>query len=105
MNNATPRFKALLAGGAALVVFGITVPATATSGVPGPPPVGSVGKAGTNAVPPGQTVDINPDADADRGFRCDGNNGAGDGNPALGTCTPPLPGTGAGAGGDWYNNT
>lgn len=110
MNNATPRLKALLAGGAALVVFGITVPATATDGVDtgGRPDVGSVGSAGEKANPKGQSNN-----DHNNGFTCDENKGAGvAGNPALphdcgsgygGGGTGTDTGTGTGSGDTWTN--
>ena len=101
MNTESPRLRALMAAGAAMVVFGITIPATAAPDAPNPnrPGVGSVGKAGENANPPGQSIN-NPGGDGNNGFRCDDNKGAGAGNPALGTCddgygteTPPPTGT------------
>lgn len=80
MNDATPRMKALLAGGAVLLVFGITIPANANPDrTPGRPGVGTVGMADENAKPKGQTND-----DHNRGFTCDRNQGVGvAGNPAL----------------------
>jgi hypothetical protein len=78
MDNATPRTKKMLAAGAVLLVFGITVPATATDGTPGKPAPGSVGKAEENAFPKGQYEN-----DRNKGFTCDENAGVGGGNPAL----------------------
>lgn len=128
MNTESPRIRTLLAGGAALLVFGITIPATASSGgapgtpeVPGKPAVGSVGQANVKADPKGQSID-NPTGDDNNGFRCDDNGGAGAGNPALGNCpsdgytdptSPPadtgdVPTTGEGdapSGDDSWTNT
>jgi hypothetical protein len=116
MNTESPRLRALLAAGAALVVFGITIPATASPDGPGQPGVGTVGKAGEHADPPGQRVNLDENADSNRGFRCDGNNGAGSGNPAHGICEGGTgggeygggddtgTGTGTGAGGEWSEN-
>ena len=80
MNTESPRLRALLAAGAALVVFGVTNAATAApDGTPGQPGVGEVGQAQYKARPPGQS-----DNDKNRGFTCDENKGAGlGGNPAL----------------------
>ena len=106
MNTESPRLRALLAAGAAIVAFGIAIPAMADAGgVPGAPPEGSVGEAGTKATPKGQGEIANPNSDSNRGFRCDGNGGAGDGNPALGDCDGAT-GTGdGGAGGGWHSDT
>ena len=121
MNTESPRLRALLAAGAALVVFGITIPATAAPDhVPGKPGVGTVGNV-PDRIPPGQQVELDENADSNRGYQCDGNNGAGNGNPAHGTCgettdptTDPTtgnggttgPGTGDGdTGGDWYSES
>lgn len=87
MKDATPRMKALLAGGATVLVFGMIMPANADPDrEPGRPGVGEVGMATEKANPPGQTWELDQDADSNRGFRCDGNHGVGDGNPAHGTC-------------------
>ena len=105
MNDTRARTKKMLAAGAVLLVFGITVPATATDGTSNKPDDGTVGQAEENATPKDQSVN-NPDEDSDRGFRCDGNNGAGVGNPALGACgddtssTHPGNGKGPGSGGN-----
>lgn len=86
MNTESPRLRALLAAGAALVVFGITIPATASPDAPNEnrPGVGEVGKAEENANPKKQT--LGEGEDGNNGFRCDNNGGAGVGNPALGAC-------------------
>lgn len=113
MNTESPRLRALLAAGAALVVFGITIPATASpeSFNENRPGVGTVGKAEENANPPGQSIN-NPDGDSNNGFRCDSNGGAGVGNPALGACDGDTnttdnvhPGNGGGNPGDGGSNT
>lgn len=95
MNTESPRLRALLAAGAALVVFGITIPATASSDGGGRPADGTAGRANEKAQPGGQSID-KPNGDSNNGFRCDSNGGAGNGNPALGACddtdkTPPPP--------------
>ena len=90
MNTESPRLRALLAAGAALVVFGITIPATASPDGSGRPADGSVGMANEKARPKGQSID-NPNGDKNNGFRCDSNGGAGAGNPALGSCPTPTP--------------
>ncbi len=105
--NASPRMKKELVGGAALVAFGIAIPANAApDGVPGPPSPGTVGKASEHANPPGQGPN-----DRNNGFTCDGNQGVGKGNPALNpscgaggstqtppaTTTPTDPGPGTGS--------
>ena len=93
MLNASPRAKGWMVGAAALVAFGVAVPANAL-----------VGNANPNGTPPGQV-----DNDHDRGWRCDDNGGVGQGNPAHphdcgGPYTPPTgttdPGPGTGAG-EW----
>lgn len=106
MNTESPRLRALLAAGAALVVFGITIPATAQSGGHGGQPgVGQVGSADEKANPKGQTG-----TDKNRGFTCDQNKGAGlAGNPALPhNCGTGTPGGGdlppAGGGEQWYGD-
>ncbi|CAA9387153.1 MAG: hypothetical protein AVDCRST_MAG47-2586 [uncultured Nocardioidaceae bacterium] len=90
MNTESPRLRALLAAGAALVVFGITIPATAAPDASNPnrPGVGEVGQAQFKADPKGQYKN-----DHNNGFTCDGNKGAGvAGNPALPhNCGTPPP--------------
>ena len=83
MNTESPRLRALLAAGAALVVFGITIPATASTDEPNPnrPTPGSLDVPADSKTPPGQELDGR--TDHDNGYKCDGNNGAGAGNPAL----------------------
>ena len=78
MNTESQRLRALLAAGAALVVFGITIPATASPDGSGGPADGSVGQAQHKANPKGQV-----DNDKNHGFTCDENGGVGNGNPAL----------------------
>lgn len=86
MNTESPRVRAMLAGGAALLVFGITIPATATTGeAPGRPADGTAGVANEKAQPKKHTL-TDEYGDTDNGFRCDNNGGAGIGNPALGSC-------------------
>ena len=81
--NATPRMKALFASSAALLVFGVIIPANANpDGATGRPAPGTVGQA-DGKEPPGQQRGSD-----ENGYRCDGNQGAGQGNPAHGTCTP-----------------
>ena len=78
MNTSSNRVKGALIGAAALVAFGMILPANAEK--PGP---GSVGFAVHNGdhVPPGQTA--NGDGDDNNGWQCDGNNGVGgENNPA-----------------------
>ena len=77
--NATPRMKALFASSAALLVFGVIIPANANPEAPPRSDTGFVGKAYLNANPPGQR-----NGDENNGFTCDGNQGAGQpGHPAL----------------------
>lgn len=116
MISASPRLGALLAGGAALVAFGLTGPAMGDDHganqdcgpychVDGQPSgngygnakhgkeAGSVGKA-DNKYPPGQAPG---GSDNNNGYECDGNGGVGQGNPAHSTCddtyTQPPPGS------------
>jgi hypothetical protein len=101
MLNASPRAKKWMVGAAALVAFGVAVPANAL-----------VGNANPNGTPPGQVNNTH-----DKGWRCDDNSGVGQGNPAhphncpggpytppegTGTTTDPGtdPGPGTGAG-EW----
>lgn len=85
--NATPRMKALFTSSAALLVFGVIIPANAN---PEPPPwsgTGHVGRAYEKAQPRPQT-----DTDTNKGFTCDGNQGAGQpGHPALPHDCPTSP--------------
>jgi hypothetical protein len=115
MNTESPRLRALLAAGAALVVFGITIPATASPESPNPnrPGVGTVGMAEENAHPKKQSL-VDGEDDGNNGFRCDNNGGAGVGNPALGACGDKTenvqPGNGGGnpgigGPGDGYTDT
>jgi hypothetical protein len=107
MNTATNKMKTLVAGGAAFAAFGIGIMLPAQADSPAPSPTGEVGQAWLKANPPGQSQ-----GDKNRGFTCDGNRGAGQGNPALnpvcGTdpyvtpttppgSTPPPPGGDTGA--------
>ena len=104
MFNDSPRLKALLAGGAALVAFGFTAPALADPGGAnsgcGPychvdgqesghgygngndKEAGSEGKADSK-FPPGQAPD---GSDHNNGYECDGNGGVGQKNPAHSGC-------------------
>jgi hypothetical protein len=91
MKTESPRLRALLAAGAALVVFGITIPATASSG---PPADGSLNVPANTKNPPGQAGNI-----TDSGYKCDANQGAGNGNPVFGACGGT--GTGTGTGDTW----
>ena len=111
MFNDSPRLRALLAGGAAIVAFGFAAPALAAPGgansdcgpychVDGQPSengygngksgkeAGSEGKA-DDKFPPGQAPD---GSDNNNGYECDGNGGVGQKNPAHSGCdTPPIP--------------
>lgn len=105
MFAASPRLGALLAGGAALVAFGVAAPAHAAGGganqgcgaycannVGAPsgngyghanaPGAGTKGKA-DNKFPPGQSPD---GSDENNGYECDGNGGVGQTNPAHTGC-------------------
>ena len=119
MINASPRLGALLAGGAALVAFGLTGPAMADGandpcpghaycGIEGTPSnngngvgpdkeAGSEGKA-DDKFPPGQSPD---GSDHNNGYECDGNSGVGRGNPAhsRNCATPPPDDSGSGGSG------
>ena len=68
----TTRLGVLVAGSAALFAFGMSAPAMAQQ-----PGIGTVGNV--TKIPPGQAAD---GSDSNRGWQCDGNKGAGDGNPA-----------------------
>ncbi|MDX6326390.1 MAG: hypothetical protein QOK15_2744 [Nocardioidaceae bacterium] len=80
-NKRTTRLGVLVAGSAAMLAFGMTAPAMAQQ-----PADGTVGHVPAK-VPPGQAADgVN---DHNQGWQCDGNKGAGDGNPAhANTCVP-----------------
>jgi len=109
MTAASPRIRALLAGGAALLALGVVAPVHATPGnganqgcgaycpsgstqpsgngngngnATGRPPAGSVGNADAKN-PPGQAPDP---SDGNNGYECDGNNGIAKGNPAHSGC-------------------
>jgi hypothetical protein len=88
---------------AAVAVIGVlslglsfAVVSAAADGKPAP---GTVGKVDQNMWPGPHTSD---GTDGNNGYRCDGNNGAGQGNPALGLCTTSSGGveTGGTAGGE-----
>ena len=93
--NATPRMKALFASSAALLVFGVIIPANANPDRPARTDTEFVGQAHEKAQPNGQG-----DKDNNRGFTCDDNRGAGQpGHPALphdcdadGSTEPVAPG-------------
>jgi hypothetical protein len=112
MITASPRLGALLAGGAALVAFGLAAPVQAEptggansgcgaycpSGVGAPsgngngngnaygkPGAGTVGNADSKN-PPGQAPD---GSDSNNGYECDGNSGVGKTNPAHSGCGLP----------------
>ena len=68
------RLGVLVAGSAAIFSLGMTAPAMAAK-----PADGTVGHV-PDKVPGGQTA--NGADDANNGWRCDGNNGVGKGNPA-----------------------
>ena len=104
MSIASPHLGALLAGGAALVAFGMAAPAHAANGganqdcgaycpnLGAPsgnggghsnaPDAGTKGKA-DDKFPPGQSPDGN---DHNNGYECDGNRGVGQMNPAHTGC-------------------
>jgi hypothetical protein len=104
MNNATTRTKALVAGGAALLAFGIGTLLPAQANPPHLEPGEVVGQAYDKARPPGQTMPLVEPSDGNSGFTCDGNGGVGNGNPALNpvcvvpTPTPPPPPPGGDSG-------
>jgi hypothetical protein len=86
MATASPRLRALLAGGAALLALGVIAPVHATPGngngtATGRPDDGTAGKADDKA-PGGQGSDDEPN----RGYECDKNHGVGQGNPAHTGC-------------------
>jgi hypothetical protein len=99
---------------AKLIAGGLTVLAMGVGGVAlaAPPEAGSVGNANPHGTPKGQETDGSKDGN--NGWRCDGNNGVGGGNPAhildcdgageadtptgTGTGTPTETGTGTGTG-------
>jgi hypothetical protein len=109
MITASPRLGALLAGGAALVAFGLTAPAMADGGgansgcgaycpngvglpsgngnATNQPAAGTVGKADSKN-PPGQAPD---GSDHNKGYECDLNSGVGKTNPAHTGCATPPP--------------
>ncbi len=119
MTAASPRLRALLAGGAALLALGVIAPVHAAPGnganqgcgaycpsgstqppqngngngnASGKPAAGSVGNADSKN-PPGQAPDP---SDGNNGYECDGNNGIAKGNPAHSGCgsdVPAYPGT------------
>ena len=104
MITATPRVRALLAGGTALVALGLTAPVMAApdganggcgaycpSGDGAPsgngnatnqPAAGTVGRADEKN-PHGQEPD---ESDVNNGYECDGNHGIAQGNPAHSGC-------------------
>ena len=122
MINASPRLRALVAGGAALVAFGITGGAMAAPGGANDQCPGGVycgpeenvgqfdsgnGKGGGNAYgkpaagtvgnadyknPPGQMD--HPDTDGNAGYECDTNEGIAQGNPAHTGCVDSGSGSG-----------
>ena len=108
MSIASPRLGALLAGGAALVAFGMAAPAHAANGGangdcgaycangtdPGAPSGNGYGNSNAPAAgtkgeaddkfPPGQSPD---GFDRNNGYECDGNGGVGQMNPAHTGCS------------------
>jgi len=93
MNTSSPRVKAALIGASALAAFGMILPAHADNAGGSPSGKGdsSVGNANPNGTPQGQVGNDNSN-----GWRCNNNNGAGQGNPAQAHACGPVDGGGGG---------
>jgi hypothetical protein len=110
MISASPRLGAFLAGGVALVAFGLTAPVLADGHGANQscgaycPTGGEAGNGGGNAKhgftagskgkadaknPPGQAT--SGPADSNAGYECDRNQGVGKGNPAHSACGDSYP--------------